>query len=73
METDLIGHKLYALGTINEGARWASLGLQTTLDIAGSLLGVDLFQSVQVLASGRGGFWESMDVLHGRGPLRLTC
>jgi|GEM_PF-4612577 len=71
---DITGQRLYALGAINEGARWASLGLQTSLDIAGSLLGVDVFQSVQVLASGRGGFWDALNivgaVVPGSGPFR---
>ena len=62
LESEITGQKLYTLGAINEGARWAALGLQTALDIGGSLLGVDILQSVQVLASGGGGFWESMDV-----------
>ncbi len=69
LETDWYGHRLYALGAINEGARWASLGLQTTLDIAGSLLGIDVFQSVSVLASGRGGFWDSMNIVMAAAPL----
>jgi len=62
LESDLTGQKLYTLGAINEGARWASLGLQTALDIGGSLLGVDVFRSVALLVSGQGGFWESMDI-----------
>ena len=60
---ELMGQKVYALGVLNEGAGWVALGLQTSLDIAGSLLGVDVFQSVAVLASGRGGFWEGMDIV----------
>jgi len=52
LESDLTGQKLYTLGAINEGARWASLGLQMALDIGGSLLGVDVFRSV-ALASPR--------------------
>jgi RHS repeat-associated protein len=67
-ESEWIGQRLYALGTINEGARWAALGLQTTLDIAGALLGVDVFESVSVLASGGGGFWEAMDVFMAVAP-----
>ena len=63
IELELTGQKLYTLGAINEGARWASLGLQTTLDIGSALLGVDVFQSVAVLASGRGGFWDSMNIM----------
>jgi len=60
---DFAGSRLYALGTLNEGARVASIGLNTALDIAGSLLGIDVFQSVVVLASGGGGFWEAMDIV----------
>jgi len=46
---DYVGHRLYALGTLNEGARIASIGLNTVLDIASSLLGIDVLQSVAVL------------------------
>ncbi len=70
---DRTGHALYSLATINEGARWASLGLQTTLDIAGSLLPgsglYDAFQSVQVVASGKGGFWDAMNIAMAAFPL----
>jgi len=66
---DYTGYKLSALGVINEGAKWAALGIQTTLDIAGSLLGIDVFQSVQVLASGRGGFWDAMNIVASVTPI----
>jgi len=68
VEQDWLGQRLYTLGSINEGARWASLGLQTTLDIAGGLLGLDVFDSVQVLASGRGGFWDAMNIMMAVAP-----
>ncbi len=64
--SDLTGHALYALGTLNEGAKWASLGLNTTLSIAWSLLPgsglYDAFKSVQVIASGKGGFWDAINI-----------
>jgi hypothetical protein len=72
-ESEMTGHKLYVLGTLNENARWASLGLQTSLDIASSLLGVDVFQSVVVLASGQGGFWESMDIFMSVAPFGFAA
>jgi hypothetical protein len=63
IESDLIGHKLYALGAINEGARWASIGLQTTVDIAGSLLGVDMYRTPFIFGQGRDiGFWDAVDI-----------
>lgn len=68
-EADYVGHRLYALGSINEGASWASIGLNTALDIAGSLLGIDIFESVQVLASGRGGFWNALDIVARANPV----
>jgi RHS repeat-associated protein len=62
MEADLIGHRLYALGTLNEGARWASLGLQTAADIAVSLIpgyGIyEAYKSVEIISSGRGGLMD---------------
>jgi hypothetical protein len=70
---DHTGQRLYALGAINEGARWASIGLQTALGIASSLLPgsglYDAFQSVQVIASGRGGFWEAVNIATAAFPL----
>ncbi len=63
---DLTGTKLYALGMLNEGARWASIGLKTTLGIASSLLPgaglFDVFDAVEVMADGRGGFWEAVTI-----------
>lgn len=70
---DRTGHALYALGAINEGARWASLGLQTSLSIAGSLLPgsglYDAFQSIQVIASGKGGLWDALNIAAAALPL----
>jgi hypothetical protein len=62
LEADLIGHRLYALGALNEGARIASLGLQTVLDIGGALLGLDIIEAVRDLHSGQGGFQEAIDI-----------
>ncbi len=59
---ELEGHRLYALGALNEGAKWAALGLRAALDIAGALLGLDVFESASLLASGRGGFYEGLDI-----------
>ena len=56
------GHRLYALGMINEGAKWASIGIEVALDVASTLLGIDVLESVQVVASGKGGFFEAMDI-----------
>ncbi|MCH7592873.1 MAG: Hint domain-containing protein [Planctomycetes bacterium] len=66
MIADLLGQNLYALGAINEGARAASIGLETTLNIAmGFLPGsglYDAFNSVQVIASGKGGFFDALNI-----------
>jgi len=63
---EITGQKLYALGAINEGARIASIGLGLALNIASSILPgsglYDAFKSVQVIASGRGGFWDAMNI-----------
>ncbi|HRX83843.1 MAG TPA: polymorphic toxin-type HINT domain-containing protein, partial [Phycisphaerae bacterium] len=63
---DVTGQRLYALGALNEGAKWAALGLNTALNIAKFLLPgaglYDAFQSVQLLASGRGGFWDAVNI-----------
>ncbi|MBK9121277.1 MAG: hypothetical protein IPM18_16970 [Phycisphaerales bacterium] len=66
--SDLEGHRLYALGALNEGARWASLGLNTGLSIASSLLGLDVFESVYLLSTGRGGFWDAMNIVASVNP-----
>jgi len=66
--SDLEGHRLYALGARNEGARWASLGLNTARSIASSLLGLDVFESVYLLSTGRGGFWDAMNIVASVNP-----
>jgi hypothetical protein len=70
---DRVGHALYALGTLNEGAKYASLGLRTAVGIAGSLLPgaglYDAFKSVQVIASGRGGFWDAVNIATAAFPI----
>ncbi|MCH8806245.1 MAG: hypothetical protein IH986_09180, partial [Planctomycetes bacterium] len=66
---ELLGQRLYALGAINEGARVAAIGLNTALDIAGALLGIDVFASVSVLASGSGGFWDAMNIVASMNPV----
>ncbi len=56
------GHRIASLSALNEGARWASLGLKTASDIALSLLpgyGIyEAYQSVQIIRSGRGGLMD---------------
>ena len=66
---DLQGHRLYALGAINEGARWASIGLQTALEVAGAILGVDVFWSVAEMWRGKGGFMSAMNIVATVNPL----
>jgi hypothetical protein len=64
---DRTGNALYALGAINEGAKWASIGLRTALSIGRSFLPgsglYDAFKAVEVIASGKGGFWEALDIV----------
>ncbi|HOV77296.1 MAG TPA: polymorphic toxin-type HINT domain-containing protein, partial [Sedimentisphaerales bacterium] len=63
---DWTGQRMYALGMINKGARWASIGLKTALSIASSFLPgaglYDAFNSVQVVANGGGGFWDAFNI-----------
>ncbi|MBI5864587.1 MAG: hypothetical protein HZB38_08775, partial [Planctomycetes bacterium] len=70
---DRTGHALAALATLNEGARWASIGLQTTLDIAAGFLPgsglYDAFKSVQVIADGKGGFWDAVNIAMAAMPI----
>ena len=70
---EIAGQKLYALGMINEGAKWASLGLKTALNIAGSFLPgaglYDAFKSIQVIKDGRGGFWDAVNIATAAIPL----
>ncbi|NOT01740.1 MAG: hypothetical protein HOP29_14050 [Phycisphaerales bacterium] len=58
----LNGHRLYALGMLNEGAKAASVGLNLALDIAGSVLGVDTFKAIFKVTTGSGGFWDAMEI-----------
>ncbi len=60
------------LGTLNESARWASIGLQTAVGIAaGFLPGAGLWDAVQLLGfgSGQGGFWETLGTVVGALPV----
>ncbi|MBL8881041.1 MAG: hypothetical protein JNG88_18145, partial [Phycisphaerales bacterium] len=63
---DRVGNAMYTIGTLNEMARVASIGLRTAVGIASSFLPgaglYDAFQAVQVIASGQGGFWEALDI-----------
>lgn len=66
-------YALYVVGTLNESARWASIGVNTALSIAGSFLPgsglYDAFKSVQVLASGQGGFWDAVNIAMAAVPI----
>jgi len=64
-----LGTNMAAIGAINEGARVAAIGLNMALEITGGLLGIDVLQSVAVLANGQGGFWDSMNVLMAVNPV----
>ncbi|HEY3242720.1 MAG TPA: hypothetical protein VGM03_05140, partial [Phycisphaerae bacterium] len=72
-ESDWYGNKMYAIGAINEGAKWAAIGLQSAIGIAkffipGSGL-IDAFNAVEVLRSGKGGFWEALDIASAAFPI----
>ena len=66
VEDESRGQRLYVLDELNEKARWASLGLQTAVDIGLSLIpGYDIYEaykSVEIIRSGRGGFMDYMTV-----------
>jgi len=67
MISDINGNRLYMIGTINEGARVAAIGLGLALDIAmGFMPGAGIYdavQSIKALGSGGGGFGDAMNVL----------
>jgi guanyl-specific ribonuclease Sa len=71
----LIGHKVAFLGVLNEGARWASIGLDVALNIASSLIpgaGIyDAYKSGMAIAEGEGGFWDYVAV--GAGAVGATA
>jgi RHS repeat-associated protein len=67
LEDDWRGHRIAVLEVLNEGARWASLGLQTAADIALSLLpGYGIYQgyqaAVKIVKTGEGGLWDYLEV-----------
>ena len=66
---DITGQRLYALGALNEGARWASLGLQTAVGIAAALTGFDTVASIVRISTGVGGFWDAIDVVASLNPV----
>jgi len=63
---DRIGNALYTLGTLNEGA---TLGLQLALEITKCLLNIDVFESVEVLMTGQGGYWDAMNIIVSVNPI----
>lgn len=71
--SDRVGHALFTLGMINSGAKVASLGLQTAIKVAQSLLPgsglYDAFAAAKVIMSGRGGFWEAIDIATAAFPI----
>jgi hypothetical protein len=69
IEEEILGQRLYALGEINEKAKWASIGLQASLDLASAILGVDIIETIGEVADGRGGFWDSMDIVLAMTPV----
>jgi len=63
---DVTGQRLYSLGMLNEGAKWASIGLNVALNIAWGLVPgsglYDAYKGVASFTNGQGGFWEAMDI-----------
>jgi len=55
---DNTGHKIATLGFLNEAAQIALVGMNASVSIAGSLLGVDLFQSFANIYEGKGSFGD---------------
>ncbi|HOW73396.1 MAG TPA: thrombospondin type 3 repeat-containing protein [Phycisphaerae bacterium] len=70
---DIAGQKLYALGMINEGAKWASIGLKTAVSVASTFLPgsglFEAFRSVLVVQDGKGGFWDALNIATAAFPL----
>ncbi len=66
---DLIGQRLYALGMLNEGSRFALVGMNLALDIAGTLLGADVAKSARDLGMGEGSFFDALIVAASVNPL----
>ena len=63
------GQAIAAIGMLNEGARWASLSLGFALDVVGAVTGLDVLDSVFVIARGGGGFWEALDIFMTVNPI----
>jgi hypothetical protein len=63
---DRTGNAMYWIGTLNSMAKAASIGLRTAVSIGwGFLPGsglFDAFRAIEVLRSGKGGFWEALDI-----------
>jgi hypothetical protein len=70
MVSDLTAQRLATTGYIQTAAGWMLLGMTTSLSVASSLLGFDVFNSVTSIAKGTGTFWDYLDVgLTLAGPL----
>jgi hypothetical protein len=74
---EIVGHRVYAIGTIQTGAEIVSIGLDASLEIAGSLLGLDVLESAAALGGGNGDFWDVIEVASATipfaGPLRAVA
>ena len=56
---DHTGWRIGVIGTVQEGARWASLGMNVALEIAISLIpGYDAVKGAQAIIDGEAGFWD---------------
>jgi RHS repeat-associated protein len=70
---DYVGQNLYALGMLNKGSGMVALGLNATLSIASSFLPgsglYEAFKSIQLLADGKGGFLDALNVAATAFPL----
>ncbi|MCK6499052.1 MAG: putative toxin, partial [Nitrospira sp.] len=59
---EFIGHRVATIGFISEASGWALFATNAGLNIAGSLLGVDLFAAAGNILNGNGDFWDYVEV-----------
>lgn len=67
---DLKGQRVATLGYIQEGAGFMLMGVNTVVDFAGGLLGLDLLAAGRNVLSGNAGLWDYLELgLAVAGPL----
>jgi len=59
---DLQGHRIATIAFLNDASGWALVGMHTTLDIMGGLMGVDVARAAMNIGRTGGDVWDWVEV-----------